>query len=69
MSTDIDNSDEFDKLLDDFISKQLSDMEDTINEQTEIKKDNKPQTIVQMPEDEGSEQLYPEEKQLYDAYS
>ncbi|MBE6452164.1 MAG: hypothetical protein E7012_01575 [Alphaproteobacteria bacterium] len=68
MSISLDDPDEFDKLLDDFISKQLADTEDLVNEQQEITKDNKPQSIAKLPEDEGANQLYPEEKLLYDAY-
>lgn len=62
------SQDEFDRLLDDFISKQLSDAEDTVEELEELKSAQKP--LPQYPEDEEEtiNNLYPEERQLYNAY-
>lgn len=68
MSADINDSDDFDKLLDDFISKQLSNIEDMEEERKELQKEDKPQNINKLPEDEGINQLFPEERQLYNAY-
>ena len=63
-----DSQDEFDRLLDDFISQQLADAEDNLTDLAELKETGKP--APQYPEDEAEtiQKLYKEERQLYDAY-
>ncbi len=68
MTANINDTDDFDKLLDDFISKQLSDIEDTEEEKKELKQENKPLPDEQQPENETIKNLFKEERQLYDAY-
>ncbi|MBE6448919.1 MAG: hypothetical protein E7018_06490 [Alphaproteobacteria bacterium] len=60
--------DEFDRLLDDFIAKQLSETEDSLSEIKEIKENEKPQPSSNYPQDEDANALFNEEKQLYNAY-
>ena len=62
------DDDEFDRLLDDFISKQLEDVEDTVEENKELKQTNKPSASAQTPQDELVSSLFEEERRLYDAY-
>ena len=62
------NEDEFDKLLDEFIAKQLSDAEDAELEMNERKESNKPTSVKTLPEDESAKMLFHEERQLYNAY-
>ncbi len=62
------SQDEFDRLLDDFISKQLSDAEDNVEEIEELKTAKKPLPKYPEEEEETISNLYPEERQLYNAY-
>ncbi len=62
-------ADDFDRLLDDFISSQLQDIEDSQEETQELQKNNKKSIFRPAPEDEFSQNLYPEERRLYDAYN
>ena len=66
--TDTPSQDNFDALLDEFISKQLSDTEDTVEELHELKETNRPQPSYPGEEAETIKNLYPEERRLYDAY-
>lgn len=68
MTLNSNDSNDFDKLLDDFISKQLSDIEDNEEEKKELVQENKPISIAQQPEDEAAKNLFSEERQLYNAY-
>ena len=61
-------SDEFDRLLDDFIAQQLADTETTAEENKEAVSAHKPLPPVTLPEDQAAETLYPEERRLYDAF-
>lgn len=60
--------DDFDRLLDDFIAKQLSETEDMVEERNEAQANNKPVSVSNLPEDEAEELLYKEESLLYTAY-
>ena len=60
--------DDFDFLLNNFITEQLSDIEDRQEEIVEVIKDNKPLRPVVESESELLDFLYPEEKSLYDAF-
>lgn len=59
--------DEFDALLDDFIAKQMEDAKDTIIETEELSRQNKEEVISEV-DDEYAAALYPEEKQLFNAF-
>ncbi len=63
-----DNQDDFDSLLDDFIAKQLADTEDSIEEVKELQSASKPLPAYPGEEAETIQNLYPEERRLYDAY-
>lgn len=60
--------DEFDRLLDEFISNQLQDANDIQEETLETIKNKKPQPEELETTDEVVGSLYKEERQLYDAY-
>jgi len=62
-------TDEFDKLLDDFINNQIEDIKDTQNEIQESIRDKKPAAAVLSGDEEFIANLYPEERRLYDAYA
>lgn len=62
------NNDEFDKLLDEFIAKQLSDAEDAEEEKKELQENKKPANLKIIPEDESAKMLFHEERQLYNAF-
>ncbi len=68
MSSNDTEQDDFDRLLDDFIAKQLSETEDMVEERNEAQANNKPTSIANLPVDEAEEQLYKEEAMLYNAY-
>ena len=63
-----DSQDEFDRLLDDFISQQLADAEDNLTDLAELKETGKPTPQYPEDEEETIQKLYKEERQLYDAY-
>lgn len=63
------DKDDFDRLLDEFISSQLEDCDATQEETLELEKNKKP-LAAQLNDnvDEYVQRLYAEERQLYDAY-
>ena len=66
------SSDDFDKLLDDFISSQLQEAEDALAEIQEAKKNPSSDTDIftsLLNEEEEKSPLADEEKQLFRAYS
>lgn len=61
--------DEFDLLLDEFINSQLSDIEDQQEDlAVSLNDDSRPLLEPDQPEDEFAGRLYPEERQLYNAF-
>lgn len=60
--------DEFDRLLDDFIQEQSENLKDTEIETLEALKNNKPLSGEIRNEEEALNNLYDEERQLYEAY-
>ncbi len=64
-----DEADEFDRLLDDFINSQLQDVDDSQNERAECLQNAKPLASKLVTEDDFSQNLFPEERRLYDAMS
>lgn len=67
-TVDSNSQDEFDRLLDEFISQQLSDTEDSLEELRELKETGKPAADYNAEDDDIVKNLFPEERQLYDAY-
>lgn len=68
-SVEQDDKDEFDLLLDEFINSQLKDVEDEQEElAASISDDSRPLPDPDQPEDEFAQALYPEERQLFEAF-
>lgn len=63
------DDDEFDRLLDDFISKQLDDVEDSMEETQELQQKQKPEFSDLAYRDDFANNLFEEERRLFDAYS